>query len=52
MAKFTVPLNTNIGNVLKDLGQVDAAIKSYMQSLVIKPDYDNALQNLGIIYKD
>ena len=38
----------NIGNVLKDQGDLEAAIDSYKQVLNIKPDYAEAYNNMGV----
>ena len=35
------------GNVLKALGQVEAAIQSYMTATTLRPDYSMAFYNLG-----
>ena len=42
----------NLGNALKNLGQLDAAVKSYVEALDIKPDYADACNNLGNVLKD
>ena len=34
----------------RELGQIDAAIKSYEQAITIKPDYFGAHNNLGNIF--
>ena len=39
--------HNNLGNALKDLGQLDEAVKHYEQTLDIKPDYAEAHNNLG-----
>ena len=43
--------HNNLGNALKDLGQLDAAVKSFIEALDIKPDYAEAFNNLGIALK-
>ena len=42
---------SNMGNVLKDKGDLEAAIQSYKQALKIKPDYAQAYSNMGIALK-
>ena len=44
--------HNNLGNVLKDLGQLDAAIKCYEKAIAIKPDYAEAHSNLGGIFRE
>ncbi|MDE2260609.1 MAG: tetratricopeptide repeat protein, partial [Betaproteobacteria bacterium] len=39
----------NLGNVLKDLGQLDEAMASYRRAIGIKPDFAEAHSNLGVI---
>ena len=41
----------NMGNALKDKGDLEAAIESYKQALKIKPDYAQAYNNMGIALK-
>ncbi|MDC1449350.1 tetratricopeptide repeat protein [Candidatus Thioglobus sp.] len=43
---------SNMGNVLKDKGDLEAAIESYKQALKIKPDYAQAYNNMGNALKD
>ena len=43
---------SNMGNALKDKGDLEAAIESYKQALKIKPDYAEAYNNMGIALKD
>ena len=38
---------SNMGNALKDKGDLEAAIQSYKQALKIKPDYAQAYSNMG-----
>ncbi|EMD42051.1 glycosyltransferase family 41 protein [Gelatoporia subvermispora B] len=45
-------LLTNLGSLLKDLGQIDQAIQLYMKAITVKPDFDVALANLGNAIKD
>ena len=42
----------NLGNALRDLGQLDDAVASYRRALKIKPDYAEAHNNLGGVLKD
>ena len=42
----------NLGGIYKDLGNLDQALASTLQSLELKPDNLNALINLGGIYKE
>jgi len=37
-----------LGNVLKDLGQLDEAVASYRRALKIKPDFAEAYNNMGL----
>ena len=39
---------SNMGNALKDKGDLGAAIESYRQAIKIKPDYAEAYYNMGI----
>ena len=43
---------SNMGNALKDKGDLEAAIESYKQALKIKPDYAQAYNNMGNVLKD
>ncbi|OCH96162.1 TPR-like protein [Obba rivulosa] len=43
---------TNMGSLLKDLGQIDQAIQLYTKAIAYKPDFDIALANLGNAIKD
>ena len=43
---------TNLGNLYKDLGNLDQALASTLKSLELKPDNPNAHMNLGGINKD
>jgi len=43
---------SNMGNALKDKGDLEAAIESYKQALKIKPDYAQAYNNMGNALKD
>ena len=38
----------NLGNILRDLGELDGAIKSYVKTIEIMPEYDEAQYNLGV----
>jgi predicted O-linked N-acetylglucosamine transferase (SPINDLY family) len=42
----------NLGNALKDLGDLDAAIASYKEAIQLKPDYTDAYNNLGLTLSD
>ena len=37
----------NLGNILRDLGELDSAIKSYAKTIEIMPEYNEAQYNLG-----
>ncbi|HIF19238.1 MAG TPA: sulfotransferase family protein, partial [Gammaproteobacteria bacterium] len=39
--------HNNLGNIFKELGQLDAAVKSYEKVIAISPDYPEAHYNLG-----
>ena len=43
--------HSNLGNALKDLGQLGDAVASYRRALEIKPDYAEAHCNLGVALK-
>jgi protein O-GlcNAc transferase len=43
---------SNMGNVLKDKGDLNAAIDSYKKAIKLKPDYADAYNNMGISLKD
>ncbi len=43
--------HANLGNVLKDLGDFQAADASYLRALSIKPDYAEAHANLGSLLR-
>jgi predicted O-linked N-acetylglucosamine transferase (SPINDLY family) len=45
-------VNYNLGVTLKELGQVDAAVKCYEKALAVKPDYVDAHYNLGNAFKE
>ena len=40
--------HNNLGVTLKELGQLDAAVKSYEKAIAIKPDYAEAYYGFGI----
>jgi cytochrome c-type biogenesis protein CcmH/NrfG len=42
----------NMGNVLRDEGNLDAAIESYKKALKIKPGYAESYYNMGLTLKD
>ena len=42
---------SNLGNVLKEQGDIAAAIASYTNMLKLKPDYPEAYYNLGNVQK-
>lgn len=41
--------HNNLGNVLWERGEIDAAAACFERALELKPDYDEALNNLGVI---
>ena len=43
--------HNNLGHNIKELGQVDDAVKSYKKALTLKPDYAEAHNNLDIVLK-
>ena len=45
-------LFTNLGSLLKDIGQLDAAIKMYENAVQCDPNFDIALANLANAVKD
>ena len=42
--------HNNLGNALKELGQLDGALASYQRALEIKPDLAQAHSNLGSVF--
>ncbi|MBI4690448.1 MAG: tetratricopeptide repeat protein [Nitrospirae bacterium] len=42
--------HTDLGIALRDKGLIDKAIEHYMTSIILKPDYAQAYNNLGNIY--
>jgi Tfp pilus assembly protein PilF len=42
----------NLGNALRELGQLMASVKSYEKAIAIKPDYAGAHNNLGVSLHD
>ncbi len=44
--------HNNLGNALKDQGELDQAIACYRRALQLKPDYAEALHNLGLAWND
>ncbi len=44
--------HNNLGNALRDIGQIDGAVVSYNRALEINPDYAEAHGNLGIVLKE
>ncbi|KAK4169168.1 glycosyl transferase family 41-domain-containing protein [Cladorrhinum sp. PSN259] len=47
-----VHLHTNLGSLLKDIGQLDMAISMYEQAVACDPNFDIALTNLANAVKD
>ncbi|KAI1497150.1 glycosyl transferase family 41-domain-containing protein [Biscogniauxia marginata] len=47
-----VHLHTNLGSLLKDIGQLDLAIQMYEQAVACDGDFDIALTNLANAVKD
>ncbi|VUC34102.1 unnamed protein product [Clonostachys rosea] len=47
-----VHLHTNLGSLLKDIGQLDLAIQMYEQAVSCDPTFDIALTNLANAVKD
>jgi len=43
-------LISNLGFLYKDLGDSQKAISSFKEAIRIKPDYDKARWNLGMVY--
>ena len=43
---------SNMGNTLKNKGELDAAIENYKQAIKIKPDHAEAYNNMGNAFKD
>jgi tetratricopeptide (TPR) repeat protein len=39
----------NLGNALRDRGEVDAAIAHYEEALLVRPDFFDARENLGLV---
>ena len=44
--------HNNLGITLKELDQLDEAVKSYEKALAINPDFAEAHNNLGNVLKD
>ena len=42
----------NKGIILKRNGRIEEAIDSYKKAISLKPDYVQAYNNLGVLYKD
>jgi tetratricopeptide (TPR) repeat protein len=42
----------NLGNILRDLGDLDGAIKSFVKTIEIMPEYDEAQYNLGVTLQE
>ncbi|KAK1756904.1 family 41 putative glycosyltransferase [Echria macrotheca] len=47
-----VHLHTNLGSLLKDIGQLDLAIQMYEKAVLCDPNFDIALTNLANAVKD
>jgi tetratricopeptide (TPR) repeat protein len=45
-------LHSNLGNVLRECGQVEQAVASYQRALSLRPDLAEAHYNLGVAWKD
>ena len=43
--------NFNLGNLHQESGDFEQAIRAYKRSLAVKPDYVEALNNLGNVFK-
>ncbi|MBF0281911.1 MAG: tetratricopeptide repeat protein [Zetaproteobacteria bacterium] len=43
--------HSNLGNVFKEQGKLDAAQICYEQALMLKPDFAEVLSNLGVVLK-
>ena len=44
--------HNNLGNVLKDQGQLAAALEEYQEAIRLRPDYAEAHHNLGVALTD
>ena len=44
--------HNNLGNGLRDLGRLDAALRSFDKSIALKPDFADAHNNRGIVLQD
>ena len=44
-------MHNNLGNVYRELGELDAALKSYKKAIAIKPDFVEAFFNQGITFQ-
>ena len=42
----------NLGNILRDLGELDGAIKSFVKTIEIMPEHDEAQYNLGVTLQE
>ena len=47
-----VEAHYSLGITLQDLGQLDAAVKSYEEVLAIKPDFAEMHNNLGVVFQE
>jgi hypothetical protein len=47
---FDAELQNNYGNVLKDLGLFEKAIKAFTKALELSPTYDSVRTNLGLLH--
>ena len=45
-------MHNNLGNVYRELDELDDAIKSYKKAIAIKPDFVEAFYSLGVIYQE
>jgi tetratricopeptide (TPR) repeat protein len=44
--------HNNLGNILKNLGKIDAAEASYRRAIELKPDFAEAHNNIGNLFHD
>ena len=49
---ITPEAHSNLGNALRDLGQLDEALFNFGKAIAINPDYAEAHSNMGVVLKE